>query len=520
MEQIAIAPKQDAPAKTDDRILFGLAVLALALTPTQLTLTLKGVELTAAELVLAVAFLVWVARWLVARDTRSLPPITHWLIVGAAALGIFSLLSATPVLHGLSAWKSALVEQKPVFVKIAQLVLYLLVASTVFRSVLTTSQRIRTAVIALLATTTLAVLLGVVQWAQLARQYQPDPKKRIVFADSAARDPLQEEDQAASETPSTQKASKVKKQVGYWDEHGFHPCSRLKSFLIVQTPNAVSSTFGSWSKHGYYPSRNAYAGFLALVLPFALALLVTERKRGAIVLWLSLLFIGAACSLMAGYVAPALLLGLLVTGVSLGMKTGRYVVLGIVGYVVLISLLGGLTLNAGQIISEPLKLKISTADAKNYTDDGVPILKKSWGEQQAALNVYRHHPLFGVGSGRYQEEIANGYDTLGGVDRQRLESDAQNGYLLTLVSTGLLGLAALLALLGGYLKLARDRIRLLPGDPWAAAQLGALVAVVLMLFATNVWVRGTSVVFAALLAMISNYATLPPAERMNQQEEV
>ncbi len=129
---------------------------------------------------------------------------------------------------------------------------------------------------------------------------------------------------------------------------------------------------------------------------------------------------------------------------------------------------------------EPFLLKITAQEARFYTPegDGVPLVKKFWGEQQAGLNVYRNYPLFGVGSGSYQEAIATGYDTLGDIDKQRLEPDAQNGYILTLVSNGLLGLAALLVLLGGYVRMARARVRWKRGDPWAAAQLGALVAVI------------------------------------------
>jgi len=515
-----------------ERILFGLAVLGLALTPTQLTRSIKGVELTPAEVVLAIAFVVWCIRWCSIRDTRSLPPLSHWLIVGVAVLGIFSLLTSVTSLHHLGEWKHAIAQQKPTLVKIAQMVLYLLVSVTVFRAVFTSKERIRTAIIALLATTSLAVLLGVVQWGVLPRQYQPDPTKRSVIADAQANSEDEElfmsenTPDANANTPAVaapKSGKKHKAQIGYWVQEGdrrvFHPASRWKLFLRVETPAYVSSTFGNWSKHGYHPSRNAYAGFLALVLPFALALLVIERKKVGFVIWLSLLLLGAAASVLAGYIVPAIALGLLVTGIAIGRPVGRNVFLGLVGYVVLMLIFAGITFNAHEVISDPYQLRISANDAKYYTDSDERLLKKFWGEQQAGLNVYRYHALFGVGSGRYQEAIKNGYDALGDVVRQRLEADQLNGYVFTLVTNGLLGLAALLMLLGSYLGMARSAFRQKRWDPFAAAMVGAMVAAIVMLFVTNIWVRGTSIVFAALLAMIGNYATPAPVERINQQEE-
>ena len=477
---------QTTPAPSDvlERLLYGLAVLALALTPTQMTISLKRLELTPAEIVLVLAAVVWAIRWFQVRDTRSLPPLSHWLVIAVALLGLFSLFATLPSLH-LSALKHLSAQQKGDIklsvIKIAELVFYLLVAVTVFRAVFTSQTRIRTAIIALLSTTSLAVLLGVIQWAVLQREYQPVPSARIVFADSKAR---LRDDQPAPKGP---------RRMGYWDKSGFHPGHRWQAFFTAETPAAVSSTFGNWSKHGYHPSRHGYAGFLALVLPFALALLISERKRIGIVVWISLLLAGAALSVLAGYVLPAIAVGLLVTGFSLGWKTGGYVLLGVAGYILVVMLLPRHSFTAQQALVEPFSLKITTQEAQYYTPDGQPLLKKFWGEQQAGLNVYRHNPLFGVGSGLYQEAIATGFDTLGDIDKQRLESDAQNGYVLTLVSTGLLGLAALLVLLGGYVQLARRGLFLKRGDPWTAALLGAMVAVLLLLLVTPIWVRGTAI---------------------------
>lgn len=508
---------QSAPVSSDPlgRLLYGLAVLALALTPTQMTVSVKHVDLSPSEFVLLLAAIVWVIRWVKVRDTHSLPPVTHWLVVVVALFGLYNLLAPISALHHLPALKHLLTAQqkgeiKLTLIKVAQLAFYLLAGVTVFRAVFTSRERIRIAVIALLATTSLAVGLGVIQWALLQREYQPVPFQRIVFADSKAR---LRDDQPAPSGP---------RRMGYWDKEGFHPGHRWQAFFTIQTPSEVSSTFGNWSQHGYHPSRHGYAGFLALVLPFALALLVAERRRLGVTVWIGLLLLGTAISVLAGYVVPVILCGLLVTGFSMGFATGRNVLLCMAGYIIIVTLFTRIffhSFTAQQAFAEPFTLKITRQEAQYYTSDGVPLVKKFWGEQQAGLNVYRHNPLFGVGSGLYQEAIATGYDTLGEVDRQRLESDAQNGYVLTLVSNGLLGLAALLALLGGYLRLTRAGLFLKRGDPWAAALRGAMLAAVLLLFVTPIWVRGTAILFAAILGMIGSYATPLPAKRILLEEE-
>jgi O-antigen ligase len=223
---------------------------------------------------------------------------------------------------------------------------------------------------------------------------------------------------------------------------------------------------------------------------------------------------------LAGYLLPAMLLGLLVTGFALGTRTGGWTLLGIAAYLGALALIGGH--NRTEMLHEPWQLRINAVEAQDrYREDehpdGVRHLKKFWGEQQAALNAFRNKPLLGTGAGEYQKAIAQSYDLLGDIEEQRLEPDAQNGYLLAGVGTGLLGLAALLALFGEYFGLAW---RARAASPWAAAMLGAITALLVLTLATNPWVRGTTVVVVALFAMIANSATEPPPERISQQEEI
>ncbi|MHB9131594.1 MAG: O-antigen ligase family protein [Armatimonadota bacterium] len=447
MEQIHTSTIPTTPKDTDPlgRLIFVLAVLALALAPTQLSIMVRHFPLHPAELVLMLAAAAWAVRWLSVRDTRSLPPLSHWLVVLTTLLGIFAMYGFRNTL------------QPSVAKETVRTVMYLLIAVTVFRAVFTTPQRLRIAVIALLATTTLAVALGVVQRLRLDHNYIADRDQRVVF------------------------------------DH-FTPTA----YTTVQTPIYVASTFGAWNDHGFHPSRIGYAGFLGLLLPFALALLVTERRRPGIALWIGAVFLGAAISLLAGFVVLAILFGLLATGLALGMRTGRWVTLGVLAYLLVVAGIGGF--NRTEVLQEPFKLTVATPDSP----DGPLQLKKFWGEQQAALNLIRHYPLLGVGAGRYQAQINEAYDLLGAVASQRLEPEAQNGYLLTAVNSGLLGLAAMLALLGGYLTLAWRQWRGNPANPWAAAALGAMIVLLAMMLVSNPWIRGTMVLISALLAIIGN----------------
>jgi len=472
-EQLATTQVERAQADPWGRALFALAVLALALAPMP-TLYLRhggGPALHPTEPVLLLAMLVWAVCFLRVRNTRDLPPLAHWLLVLATGIGVFVI--GDQLLPATAEDKMVLMG---VLKKTAQMIFYLLLAYPVFRTAFSSPARIRTAVIALLATTTLVVALAVVQRAALHTQFEPNPRQRIVFQQFTTR-----------------------------------------AYLSAQLPAHVGSTFATWSEHGYLPSRAAYAGFLALVLPFALALLVSERKRPGMVIWLTALLLGAAVSTLAGYVMPAVLAGLLATGYSLGRRIGVWTLGGVAAFLLITAAVGGF--NRQEILYEPFQLRVSAQEAGFRYADGVRHLKKFWGEHQAALNVLRKYPLFGVGADGYQQMIGQSYDLLGKIDEQRSEPGTQNAYLLTAVSTGILGLAMLLLLYGRYLAMARHAVRAEAVTPWSAALLGAIIALLLLSLATHPWIRGTSVVLAAWLSMIGHCATQTGETRIISQED-
>lgn len=227
-----------------DRSLFALAVLALALSPTQLTL--PGLPLSAAEVTLALAALVWAIRWLKERDSYNLPPFAIWLFIAAGLLSLTGIINGYTLLESDPTAKAMLNEKISSYVtEMAKLVLYLIIGVTVFRAVLNSPKRIKIAIGALLITTSLAVLLALIQRFILPGMYQPVANDRVVF------------------------------------DH-----FNWQAYLHIDLPTKVSSTFGSWNKHGYHASSAAYAGYLGLVLPFALAFLVEFRKRRGVAVWM------------------------------------------------------------------------------------------------------------------------------------------------------------------------------------------------------------------------------------------
>lgn len=459
-----------------DRALFALAVLALALSPTQLTL--PGLPLSAAEVTLALAALVWAIRWLKERDSHNLPTFAVWLFIAAGLLSLTGIINGSffPLRELDPTAKGMLNEKLASYVtEMAKLVLYLIIGVTVFRAVLNSPKRIKIAIGALLITTSLAVLLAVVQRFILPGMYQPISDGRVVFEDF-----------------------------------------NWQAYLHIDLPTKVSSTFGSWNKHGYHASSAAYAGYLGLVLPFALAFLVQFRKRRGVVVWMSLLFLAAALSMLSGYIMPAIIFGLIVTGVALGAHTGRWVLAGIIGYLLLCMVM---PFNRETILQEPFQLKISRTEADNrYGKDGPRHLKKFWGEQYAAMKSLRgsmdvNYPaLFGYGVGQYQSNLPGGFNGIADVAMQRLESDTQSGYLFTALTLGFFGLAALFALFSEALRGAWRAIRFCPHNPWAAASLGAMVMLILLTVVSPPLLRGTLMVVAALLALCANGAMITGEE--------
>jgi O-antigen ligase len=131
----------------------------------------------------------------------------------------------------------------------------------------------------------------------------------------------------------------------------------------------------------------------------------------------------------------------------------------------------------------------------------------------AAMNMARENPFFGVGAGNYQGNIGMYYfpaekpggrtDRVDFFDRLTDEPDSHNLYLVHAAETGIFGLLALAYLLaefgavgGRFLRDADGRLR---AD--ALACVGAVTGFALVAIFTNPMLRGVALPFAFLVAM-------------------
>jgi hypothetical protein len=121
----------------------------------------------------------------------------------------------------------------------------------------------------------------------------------------------------------------------------------------------------------------------------------------------------------------------------------------------------------------------------------------------AGINVLRDHPVVGVGVGNYQEKINLYY--LSAPKLNTMESDTQSGYIVTLVTTGLMGLAALFWIIADFLRRAVRNARL-ARDPfvrelsWGAA--GSMIAFSINNMFSPLIYQSTVIQFVILLSII------------------
>lgn len=171
-------------------------------------------------------------------------------------------------------------------------------------------------------------------------------------------------------------------------------------------------------------------------------------------------------------------------------------------------------------------------------DDAVGKLQQKWAEWQPGIQVVAQHPFLGVGPGRYQDVIGIYYDHVPddrvpmdpddvvagyeAIDPDRvysmskpvqnlMEFGANSFYLVWAVTTGFLGLLALLWVLMTGLRDAACALSRTQGldRGLALGALGALVALALGMFFAEFIVRGVGVAIVFVLAMASALCESP-----------
>jgi len=134
------------------------------------------------------------------------------------------------------------------------------------------------------------------------------------------------------------------------------------------------------------------------------------------------------------------------------------------------------------------------------------IVKKRWLEWQPALVMMTENLPLGVGAGRFQDRLgeAEFYGSLPNVKKS--EPDTNNLYLVVGGSMGLAGLVALIGLLAWFWRRGSELWRSAQSPTQRGLALGLGAAVVGIAAAnifTSLFVRGISVIWALVFAMIT-----------------
>lgn len=271
--------------------------------------------------------------------------------------------------------------------------------------------------------------------------------------------------------------------------------------------------------YGTFGQPNPFAGYLNTALPLALGLLLgawqtraaTDRR---------LLALAALTVALAG---PALLMSMS-RGAWLGMAAavaamlaaaghvGRRVLLGSMALALLLAFAATLDLLPPAIVA---RIADTVAWFGVFDARSVPLTPENYAvvdrmaHWQAAWEMYREHPLLGIGPGQYTVYYPE--------FRLPLWPDpkihAHNFYLQTLAETGVVGFLALLifALATGWHVLCVVRRASGAERGLALGMLGVVAAVGVHSFFDNLFVRGVHTQFALLLGAATALSWLEEA---------
>lgn len=281
----------------------------------------------------------------------------------------------------------------------------------------------------------------------------------------------------------------------------------LMDYLLQPDPMEVKAGFAN---------RNIYSGFLVMTIPLLFGIAIHERSRQQLG-WVAV--VGALAVLtMLGPPHVWLLAGILCwIAWARGGRIRAQAVPVVVACAVVVSV--ALPRNHGANVVELLdvyereelfKLDIPGEEAMDEwadEDEERPlIVKRRWLEWQPALTMMADNLPLGVGAGNYQTHIneAQYYGPLPNV--RKIEPDTGNFYLVIGATMGLAGLICVIAVLAWFWNLAgslwlRANSRIERG--MAAGLHGALLGIIAANIFSSLFVRGVSIVWALVFAMIT-----------------
>lgn len=257
---------------------------------------------------------------------------------------------------------------------------------------------------------------------------------------------------------------------------------------------------------GYFEHPNQFGGFVALLVPLAVAALATRASPA----WLRLL--SAAALALA---VPALVLSF-TRGAIIGIVIGSLVWLAVVRPRVAVVLAVALGISAFTVAPDLLRERLTLEGHESE----VTLRADIW---NAALAIYGEHPVIGVGTGNFAEAYARLPSTLAGGSQRRLLHGgqlltpvaAQNLYLNVLAEMGTIGFIAFLALLIAAFQALYRGSRLRRDPLGRAICLGAgagVTAFALHNLVDTTLFQPTALPFFAMVALAAQFVAIRAGE--------
>ncbi len=269
-------------------------------------------------------------------------------------------------------------------------------------------------------------------------------------------------------------------------------------YFSTDDPALVRGTFGN---------RNVYSGFLVMVLPLFYGMSVWIDDFNQRVWLLGLVVIGAA-TMLAGPQFWGLVIVLAAMSALRGSRTLELYMLGAaVFFAVMIPALPKTRTAVFGELADPIERGEAFKVITMPGEVAPPLVKKRWLEWQPALTMLGENLLLGVGVGNYQLNVGESsyYGSL--PNAKKSEPDTNSLYLVIASSMGLMGLVALIAFMGYFVGASRKLWRT-AGDHWAlglvAGMAGSAWAIAIANIFGSLFVRGNSLIWALLFAMIAS----------------
>jgi hypothetical protein len=272
-------------------------------------------------------------------------------------------------------------------------------------------------------------------------------------------------------------------------------------------PMSVKALFGD---------RNVLGAYLALAVPFMWGVVLCE-KNWLIKIWLAVATCGGLLVTLSGGAMAAILLGVL--SISLLRSQKVFVPVLVAVFLAGLFLWPLLPRKNLDVLRDSVLLYKPVKEGEGWP------WQQRYVEWQPAFQAMEHSPIVGVGVGNYQRHINQFYGEIskpGG--RNYMEPNAINGYAILGVTAGVPALLALLWIVWDFRKRAYTAFAaFLDGIERGCALgiYGSLTGFVVVMFFTNVFVRGVGISFVILLALgaVLGRLAIPPAKPEEGEEK-